>query len=76
MKFFNKRRLRFMTKNYYGKLILNISEEVLRSYTKAEVLTLVSDYLDNRQLPFTTTRINYDLLIEPITTSTYYVILF
>ena len=65
-----------MTKNYNGKLTLNISEEVLKLYTKAEVLTLVSDYLDNRQLPFTTTRINYDLLIEPITTSTYNVILF
>ena len=65
-----------MMKNYNGKLTLNISEEVLRSYTKAEVLTLVSDYLDNRQLPFTTTRINYDLLIEPITTSTYKVTLF
>ena len=65
-----------MTKNNNGKLTLNISEEVLRSYTKAEVLTLVSDYLDNRQLPFTTTRINYDLLIEPISTSTYNVILF
>ena len=65
-----------MTKNYNGKLTLNISEEVLRSYTKAEVLILVSDYLDNRQLPFTTTRINYDLLIEPITTNTYNVILF
>ena len=65
-----------MTKNYNGKLILNISEQVLKLYTKAEVLTLVSDYLDNRQLPFTTTRINYDLLIEPITTSTYNVILF
>ena len=65
-----------MTKNYNGKLILNISEEVLRSYTKAEVLTLVSDYLDNRQTPFTTTRINYDLLIDPITTNTYNVILF
>ena len=65
-----------MTKNYNGKLTLNISEQVLKLYTKAEVLTLVSDYLDNRQLPFTTTRINYDLLIEPITTSTYKVILF
>ena len=53
-----------MSKNYNGKLILNISEEVLRSYTKAEVLILVSDYLDNRQLPVTTTRINYDLLID------------
>ena len=65
-----------MTKNYNGELTLNISEEVLRSYTKAEVLILVSDYLDNRQLPFTTTRINYDLLIEPITTNTYNVTLF
>ena len=65
-----------MTKNNNGKLTLNISEEVLRSYTKAEVLILVSDYLDNRQVPVTTTRINYDLLIEPITTSTYKVILF
>ena len=65
-----------MTKNNNGKLTLNISEEVLRSYTKAEVLILVSDYLDNRQLPFTTTRINYDLLIEPISTSTYNVTLF
>ena len=65
-----------MKKNNNGKLTLNISEEVLRSYTKAEVLILVSDYLDNRQLPFTTTRINYDLLIEPITTSTYNVTLF
>ena len=65
-----------MTKNYNGELTLNISEEVLRAYTKAEVLILVSDYLDNRQLPFTTTRINYDLLIEPITTSTYNVTLF
>ena len=65
-----------MTKNYNSKLTLNISEEVLKLYTKAEVLTLVSDYLDNRQLPFTTTRINYDLLIEPITTSTYNVTLF
>ena len=65
-----------MSKNYIGKLTLNISEQVLKLYTKAEVLILVSDYLDNRQLPFTTTRINYDLLIEPITTSTYNVILF
>ena len=65
-----------MTKNYNSKLTLNISEEVLKLYTKAEVLILVSDYLDNRQLPFTTTRINYDLLIEPITTNTYKVILF
>ena len=65
-----------MSKNYNGKLILNISEEVLKLYTKAEVLILVSDYLDNRQLPVTTTRINYDLLIEPITTNTYKVILF
>ena len=65
-----------MSKNYNGKLTLNISEEVLKLYSKAEVLTLVSDYLDNRQLPFTTTRINYDLLIEPIATSTYNVILF
>ena len=66
----------FMTKNYNGKLTLNISEQVLKLYSKAEVLILVSDYLDNRQLPFTTTRINYDLLIEPITTSTYNVVLF
>ena len=65
-----------MTKNNNGKLTLNISEEVLRSYTKAEVLILVSDYLDNRQTPVTTTRINYDLLIEPITTSTYNFTLF
>ena len=65
-----------MTKNYNGKLTLNISEQVLKLYSKAEVLTLVSDYLDNRQLPVTTTRINYDLLIEPITTNTYKVILF
>ena len=65
-----------MTKNYNGELTLNINEEVLKLYTKAEVLILVSDYLDNRQLPVTTTRINYDLLIEPITTSTYNVTLF
>ena len=65
-----------MTKNYNGELTLNINEEVLKLYTKAEVLILVSDYLDNRQLPVTTTRINYDLLIEPITTNTYKVILF
>ena len=65
-----------MSKNYIGKLTLNISEQVLKLYTKAEVLILVSDYLDNRQLPVNTTRINYDLLIEPITTSTYNVILF
>ena len=65
-----------MKKNYNGKLTLNISEEVLKLYTKAEVLILVTDYLDNRQLPFTTTRINYDLLIEPIATSTYNVTLF
>ena len=65
-----------MTKNYNGKLTLNISEDVLKLYTKADVLTLVSDYLDNRQLPVTTTRINYDLLIEPITTNTYNVTLF
>ena len=65
-----------MTKNYNGELTLNISEEVLKLYTKAEVLILVSDYLDNRQLPFTTTRINYDLLIEPLTTNTYKVTLF
>ena len=65
-----------MTKNYNSKLTLNISEEVLKLYTKAEVLILVSDYLDNRQLPITTTRINYDLLIEPITTNAYKVILF
>ena len=65
-----------MTKNYNGKLTLNISEQVLKLYTKAEVLILVSDYLDNRQIPVTTTRINYDLLIEPITTSAYNVTLF
>ena len=65
-----------MTKNYNSKLTLNISEQVLKLYTKAEVLILVSDYLDNRQLPFTTTRINYDLLIDPITNSTYNVTLF
>ena len=65
-----------MTNNYNGKLTLNISEEVLKLYTKAEVLILVSDYLDNRQLPVTTTRINYDLLIDPITTNTYKVTLF
>ena len=65
-----------MTKNYNGKLTLNISEQVLKLYSKAEVLVLVSDYLDNRQLPVTTTRINYDLLIEPIKTNTYKVILF
>ena len=65
-----------MTKNNIGKLTLNISEQVLKLYSKAEVLILVSDYLDNRQLPVTTTRINYDLLIEPITTNTYKVILF
>ena len=65
-----------MKKNYNGKLTLNINEEVLKLYTKAEVLILVSDYLDKRQIPFTTTRINYDLLIEPITTSTYNVTLF
>ena len=47
-----------MTKNYNGKLTLNISEQVLKLYSKAEVLILVSDYLDNRQLPVTTTRIN------------------
>ena len=41
-----------------------------------EKTILVSDYLDNRQLPVTTTRINYDLLIEPITTNTYNVSLF
>ena len=65
-----------MTKNYNSKLTLNISEEVLKLFTKTEVSILVSDYLDNRQLPVTTTRINYDLLIEPITTSTYKVTLF
>ena len=65
-----------MSKNYNGKLTLNINEQVLKLYTKAEVLILVTNYLDNRQLPFTTTRINYDLLIEPIATSTYNVILF
>ena len=65
-----------MTKNYNSKLTLNISEEVFKLYTKTEVSILVSDYLDNRQLPVTTTRINYDLLIEPITTSTYKVTLF
>ena len=65
-----------MTKNYNGKLTLNISKEVLKLYSKAEVLILVSDYLDNRQLPVTITRINYDLLIEPITTNTYKVTLF
>ena len=65
-----------MKKNYNGKLTLNISEQVLKLYSKAEVLTLVSDYLDNRQLPVTTTRINYDLLIEPITTNTYNVTIF
>ena len=65
-----------MAKNYNGKLTLNISEEVLKLYDKAEVLILVSDYLDNRELPVITTRINYDLLIEPITTSKYKVTLF
>ena len=65
-----------MKKNYNGELTLNISEEVLKLYTKAEVLILVSDYLDNRQLPVATTRINYDLLIEPLTTSAYNVTLF
>ena len=65
-----------MTNNYNGKLTLNINEDVLKLYTKSEVLILVSDYLDNRQIPVNTTRINYDLLIEPITTNTYNVILF
>ena len=65
-----------MKKNYNGKLTLNINEEVLKLYTKAEVLILVSDYLDSRKKPQTITRINYDLLIEPITTSTYNVTLF
>ena len=65
-----------MSKNYNGELTLNISDQVLKLYTKAEVLILVSDYLDNRQLPVTTTRINYELLIDPITTSTYNVTLF
>ena len=65
-----------MTNNYNSKLTLNISEQVLKLYSKAEVLILVSDYLDNRQLPVTTTRINYDLLIDPITTNTYKVTLF
>ena len=65
-----------MTNNYNGKLTLNINEDVLKLYTKSEVLILVSDYLDNRQTPVTTTRINYDLLIEPIATNTYNVILF
>ena len=65
-----------MKKNYNGKLTLNISEQVLKLYTKAEVLILVSDYLDGRKKPQTITRINYDLLIEPITTSTYNVTLF
>ena len=65
-----------MSKNYNGVIKLNISEQVLKLYSKAEVLILVTDYLDNRQLPVTTTRINYDLLIEPITTNTYKVTLF
>ena len=65
-----------MTKNNIGKLTLIISEQVLKLYTKAEVLILVSDYLDGRKKPQTITRINYDLLIEPITTNTYKVILF
>ena len=65
-----------MAKNYNGELTLNISEQVLKLYTKAEVLILVSDYLDNRQLPVTTTRINYDLLIEPKANNSYKVILF
>ena len=65
-----------MTKNNNGKLTFNICEQVVKLYTKAEVLILVSDYLDNRQIPFTTTRINYDLLIDPITTNTYNVTLF
>ena len=65
-----------MVKNYNSKLTLNISEQVLKLYTKAEVLILVSDYLDGRKKPQTITRINYDLLIEPITTNTYKVILF
>ena len=65
-----------MTNTYNGKLTFNINEHVLKLYTKSEVLILVSDYLDNRQVPVTTTRINYDLLIEPISTNTYNVILF
>ena len=65
-----------MTKNYNGELTLNINEQVLKLYSKAEVLILVSDYLDNRQLPVTTTRINYDLLIEPKGNNSYKVLLF
>ena len=65
-----------MTKNNNGELTLNISEQVLKLYTKAEVLILVSEYLDGREKPQTITRINYDLLIEPIATSTYNVTLF
>ena len=65
-----------MTKNNIGKLSLFITNEVLGLYSEADVLILVSDYLDGRKKPQTITRINYDLLIEPITTNTYKVILF
>ena len=65
-----------MKKNYNGKLTLKINEEVLKLYTKAEVLILVSDYLDGRKKPQRLTRINYDLLIKPMATNTYNVTLF
>ena len=65
-----------MTKNNNRKLTLFITNEVLGLYTEADVLRIVSDYLDGRNKPQTITRINYDLLIEPITNSTYNVILF
>ena len=65
-----------MTKNNIGKLTLFITNEVLGLYSEADVLRMVSDYLDGRKKPQTITRINCDLLIEPITTNTYKVILF
>ena len=65
-----------MAKSYNGMLTLYISEEVLKLYAKEEVLILVSNYLDNRKLPNTITRINNDLLIKPMAIYTYEVTLF
>ena len=65
-----------MTKNNIGKLSLFITNEVLGIYSEADVLILVSDYLEGRKAPQTITRINYDLLIEPIASNRYKVILF
>ena len=45
------------------KTTFNISEEVLKHYTEAEVYIIVSNYLENRVAPTIPVRVNYDIII-------------